>query len=220
MEPAPDDPFARALREFGPVGVLTLIVILFAGNLIGAALVIAWAWRSHTPWSELGFVRPRHWGRTVVVGLLLGVAFKFFMKGVVMPLLGADPINPAYHYIAGNRAALPGALFTMVIGGGFGEETIWRGYLFERLGKLLGSSVRARTAIVLITALLFASAHYPDQGLAGAEQAVVTGSVFGAIFMVTRQLWIPMVAHAAFDVTAVLLIYLNLESTVAHFIVR
>jgi membrane protease YdiL (CAAX protease family) len=208
------------LRGFGPVGVLTLIVILLTSNIIGAALVIAWAWRSHTPWSELGFVRPRHWGRTVVVGLLLGVAFKFFMKGVVMPLLGANPINPAYHYIAGNRAALPGALFTMVIGGGFGEETIWRGYLFERLGTLLGSSVRARTTIVLITALVFASAHYPDQGLAGAEQAVVTGSVFGAIYMVTRQLWIPMVAHAAFDVTAVLLIYLNLESTVANFIFR
>jgi membrane protease YdiL (CAAX protease family) len=220
LEPSSDDRFATALRGFGPIGVLVLLAILLTGNIIGTALVLAWVWRSRTPWRELGFVRPRSWILTVAVGLPAGVAFKLLMKAVAIPLLGADPINSSYHYLVGNPAALAGMLFTVVLGGGFGEETIWRGYLFERLGKLLGPGVGAKLAMVLIAAMLFASAHYPDQGLAGAEQAVVTGLAFGGIFMATGQLWLPMVMHAAFDVTAVLIIYWNLESTVAHFVFR
>ena len=220
IEPSSDDRFAKALRGFGPIGILALVVILLSGNIIGTLLVLAWAWRSRTPWRELGFVRPRSWILTVAVGLPAGVGFKLLMKAVVMPLLGADPINSAYHYLVGNRAALAGMLFTVVLGAGFGEETIWRGYLFERLGKLLGSGAGAKTVVVLITAVLFGLAHYSNQGLAGAEQAVVTGLVFGGIFMAAGQLWLPMVMHAAFDVTAVLIIYWNLESTVAHFVFR
>ena len=67
-----DDRLAERLRGFGPVGVLALLVIL-AGNLLfvplSGLLVLAWAWRSGTPWQELGLVRPVHWPRTVAIGL-------------------------------------------------------------------------------------------------------------------------------------------------------
>ncbi|TMA33009.1 MAG: CPBP family intramembrane metalloprotease, partial [Deltaproteobacteria bacterium] len=56
------------------------------------------------------------------------------MKAVVMPLFGAPAINPAYHYLAGNTAALPGMILAVIFGAGFGEEIFFRGYLFERLG--------------------------------------------------------------------------------------
>lgn len=39
-----------------------------------------------------------------------------------MPLLGADPINQAYHYLAGNRAALPGAIYAMIVIAGAGSD--------------------------------------------------------------------------------------------------
>ena len=108
----------------------------------------------------------------------------------------------------------------MIVVGGFGEETVFRGYLFERLRKLLGASPAARIATVILSAGLFASLHYLDQGLPGAEQATVTGLVFGAVFAVTGRIWMLMIAHAAFDLTAVAIIYLNLESAVAHVIFK
>ena len=103
---------------------------------------------------------------------------------------------------------------------GFGEETVFRGYLFERLGKLLGSSARAKAAIVLLTAAWFGLAHYRDQGLAGAEQATIVGLVFGTIFAVSGRIWMLMVAHAAFDLVAIAIIYWNLESKVAHLVFK
>ena len=214
---------ARKLRGFGPVGLLAILVIL-AGNALvppmSAVLALIWARWSHTPWSEIGYVRPRNWIATVMGGVVFGILFKLLLKAAVMPLLGAPDINQAYHYLAGNRAAIPATLWLLIAGAGFGEETIFRGYMFERLGKLLGSSVSAKTAIVLITSTLFALAHYSTQGLPGTEQAAITGLVFGTIFASTGRIFMLMCAHAAFDLTAYALIYWDLEPGVAHWLFR
>lgn len=220
---ASNDRLAARLREFGPLGILAILVIL-AGNLLAvplsAVLVLVWAWRSRTPWREIGYERPGNWINAFLLGIVFGSAFKFLMKALVMPLLGADPINQAYHHLAGNRAAIPATLLTLIVGAGFGEETVFRGYLFERLGKLLGTSVGAKVLIVVMTSLLFGLAHYHDQGLAGAERATITGLVFGTVFAFTGRIWMLMIAHAAFDLTAYALIYWSLESRVAHLLLR
>jgi membrane protease YdiL (CAAX protease family) len=223
LEPI-DDHFAARLRGFGPLGILAILVILLAGNYpflpLSAILVLVWTAWSRTPWREIGYVRVQSWARTVAIGVAFGIAFKLTMKMIVMPLLGADPINHAFHYLAGNRAALPAAIYAMIVGAGFGEETVFRGYLFERFGKLLGHGVWARTFVVLFTAAWFGAAHYSLQGLPGVEQATITGLAFGTIFAITGRIWMLMVAHAAFDLTALAIIYWNLESDVAHFIFR
>lgn len=219
----PGDGLAVKLRGFGPIGILAMLVIIAVGPVLeplGAILALVWAHRSRTPWREIGLARPRNWIDTVAVGIVFGGAFKFLLKMIVMPLLGADPINHAYHYLAGNRAALPGMLFDVTVGAGFGEETVFRGFLFERLGRLFGRGVGAKTAIVLLTSVWFGVIHYPGQGLAGAEQATIVGLVYGTIFAITGRIWLLMFAHAAFDVTAVLMIYWNLESYVAHLVFK
>src|SRR5213592_46576 len=97
-----DDPLAAELRGFGPLGLLAIIAILFTGNVIvgpmvvlpvGAVLVLLWMRWSHTPWRDIGYVRPKSWIRTLAVGVAFGIAFKLLMKAVVMPLFGADSGN-------------------------------------------------------------------------------------------------------------------------------
>jgi membrane protease YdiL (CAAX protease family) len=218
----PQDRFAVELRGFGPLGILAVLVIA-AGQIVaplGAVLVLVWAMLSRTPWREIGYVRPESWTGSLVAGIVFGVTFKFLMKAIVMPLFGANPTNQAYHYLAGNPTALPAVMLTMIFVAGFGEETVFRGYMFERLGKLLGRSRAARIITVFASAALFGSLHYFDQGPAGAQQAIITGLAFGTVFAVTGRIWMLMCAHAAFDLTAVAIIYLNLESTVAHLVFK
>jgi membrane protease YdiL (CAAX protease family) len=186
---------------------------------LGAILVLLWARVTRTPWRELGYVRPASWTTTIAVGILFGAVFKIMMKAIVMPLLGAPPINPTYHFLAGNSAMLPIAVLAM-FNAGFGEERVFRGYMFERLGRLLGTGRAATVAVVLLTAMLFGLGHYADQGLAGAEQAVIVGLVFGTIFALTRRIWMLICAHVAFDLAALAIIYWNLESEVAHLVFR
>src|SRR5215471_8192744 len=114
---APDDRLAAQLRGFGPIGIAAIVVIALSGNWFlgnfggmglavpaGGILALLWTRLSHTPSHALGYVRPKSWVITIAGGILFGVAFKFLMKAVIMPLLGADPINHAYHFLAGNRA--------------------------------------------------------------------------------------------------------------------
>src|SRR5262249_31686131 len=100
--PSFDDRVAASLRGFGPLGIFAIFVI-FAGNAVvlplSAVLVLVWARWSRTPLREIGYVRPKSWIGSLAVGLAFGSAFKFLMKAIVMPLLGADPINQAYHYL-------------------------------------------------------------------------------------------------------------------------
>jgi len=185
---------AAQLRGFGPVGLLALFVIL-AGNLVvvplSAVLVLVWAQLSQTPLQTLGFTAPPRWTRTLAIGIPFGVALKLVMKAIVMPLFGAPAINARYHYLAGNAAALPWMLYAVV------RRRLWRG---DRVSRILLRASRQ------------APRHAPSGALAGL--------VFGTVFAVTGQIWLPMVAHAAFDVTAVALIYWGWESAVAHFLFR
>jgi uncharacterized protein len=213
---------AARLRGFGPLGLLAILFILLAHLYfvpLAALMVLVWTRLSRTPWRHIGYVRPKSWGRTLTIGLFFGIAFKLLMKSVVMPLLGADPVNHAFHYLAGNQAEIPWFLLT-ILGAGLGEETVFRGYAFERLGRLLGSSVAAKGAIVLITSVWFGSAHYLTMGFTGVENAAIVGAVFAIVFATTGRIFMLMAAHTFFDLTAYALIYWNLEPRVAHWIFK
>jgi uncharacterized protein len=224
--PAPDgtEDFARALRGFGPIGLVAILVVLFIGNYpyipASALAVLIWVRLSRTPWRELGFVWPVDWLRTIMIGTIAGILFKFAMKAVIMPMLGADPVNQAYHYLAGNSALLPGAIYSMIVSAGFAEETVFRGFLFERFSKLFGAAPWAKALIVLVTAIWFGLAHYSTQGIAGVQQATIVGLILGATMALTGRIWLLMVAHAVFDLTALWMIYYGLESRIAHLIFK
>ena len=209
-----------SLKGFGPVGIIAILVIVLAGSLWGAALVFVWAAVTHTPWRDLGFVRPRHGAIDLIIAFVAGVLFKLLMKAVVMPVLGFGPINTAYHYLVGNTAALPMMFLTVIVAAGFGEETVWRSFLFERLRALIGPRRYTTLIIVVVTSIFFGLAHYHDQGIPGVVQAMITGLVFGMTYARIRTIWPVMVAHAAFDIAAVLIIYWNLEQQIGQLFIR
>jgi membrane protease YdiL (CAAX protease family) len=213
---------AQALRGCGPLGWIAFLVVTAGAMVVtplGALLVVLWAWFSRTPWPHIGYVRPKSWALTLVVAVAVGAALKVLMKAVVMPLLGADPVNHAYHYMAGNPTAVAEFAAYAVVGAGWGEETFFRGYLFERLGRILGSNAVAKTVIVVSTTAVFGSLHYA-QGWPGIAQAMIVGLLFAAVFAATGRLVPLMIAHAAFDLTAAAMIYYDAESRIAHLLFR
>ncbi len=176
-------------------------------------------WLSKTPWRESGLARPRSWLSVIVAGIVLGVAFKFAMKALVMPLLGADPVNQLYRPMQGNLPMLLEFLPYAILGAGFAEELVFRGWLFERLGKLLGAGVAQKILIVVVSAAIFGALHFA-QGWPGIEQAAIVGLVFGTIFAATGRLWTLMVTHAVFDITAALMIYTGTEIQISHLVFK
>jgi CAAX protease family protein len=215
---------AIELRGFGPVGILAILVIGFSGSIVlpnmlvlpvGAILTLIWVHFSRTPWREIGYTKPKSWILTILFGLVIGVILKLFSKSIILPILHADPANHHYQFLVGNTAILPTAIISMLTVG-FAEETVFRGFLFERLGKLIGNRPASKGLIIVITSVLFAMGHLYDQGVWGAEQAAITGIVYGIIYSITRNIWMAMIAHAIFDLVSLAIIYWDVETKVAH----
>ena len=73
---------------------------------------------------------------------------------------------------------------------------------------------------MVLTSAFFGVVHYPVQGVPGVQQAFVVGMLVGTLYAATRQLWLPMILHAVFDLTALYLIYNGLERDVAGWFFR
>ena len=78
------------------------------------------------------------------------------------------------------------------------EEILYRGYLFWYLSSFIGTTALAWTAVVFAGAVIFGLAH-SYQGRTGIVQVFVVALVMGGLYLLTRSLWIPMLAHAIID---------------------
>jgi membrane protease YdiL (CAAX protease family) len=209
------------LAGTGPVGVSGVLVVslgmILLTPIIGSILVLIWARVARVPFSEIGFVRPPSWLRSVVYGVLLGVGLKLVMKALVLPALGVEAVNQQFHFVQGNpQAALGLAAYGLVAA--FTEETFFRGYLFERIGARLGKEWLGATAAVLISSAVFGILHF-QQGRLGITNATIVGLVSGGVYLANkRRLFLLMVAHATFDIASFVIIYLGLEQTLGTLI--
>jgi uncharacterized protein len=220
----PDKPltgFAARLQGWGPLGIVAFLLVALGVAITppaGALIVVLWVWLSKTSWRAIGYVRPKSWLGAIVIGILFGVALKLAMKAVVMPLIGSPPSTHAFQELHTLNGALEFAVYA-VIGAGWGEETVFRGYLFDRFGKLFGTGASGKVLVVLLATAIFAVLHWA-QGMAGIEQAAIVGLIFGTIFAITGRLVMLMIAHAAFDLTAAAVIFFNLDTPIAHLVFK
>ena len=82
---------------------------------------------------------------------------------------------------------------------GMSEEAVWRGFALGRISATVG----AWTAVALTTAA-FAATHVPMLRARGAAMQLVTGAAFGALFVATGSLLACALAHATYNLFAVL----------------
>lgn len=213
------DSTARRSGARGMVAMLVVVAASLAGAVVGAVVVLVWTRLSRTPMRELGFKAPRNWLRVLAWAATLGFALKLTLKALVMPPLGAPAVNASYQHLTGNTAALPGMVAGLLLAG-VAEELLYRGYVFERLRALCGAGQRALAGSIVVSAAVFAVAHYHDQGHLGVIQSAITGLVFATMFARHGHIHTPIIAHISFNLTSVALTYSGWEQVVARAVFR
>lgn len=84
--------------------------------------------------------------------------------------------------------------FGLSITAGVVEEIVYRGFVFWYLAQLLPI-----WAVVVVSAIAFGLGH-SYQGLHGMLRITLVGVAFGAYYLLTGSIWLPIVAHALVDV--------------------
>jgi uncharacterized protein len=115
-------------------------------------------------------------------------------------IVGVAAVLGVYHIVAGGTwGSFLTILFSMGIGPGFREELWFRGVLF-RFSEEFGGSWFA----LIVTSALFGLSHLGNHDASWVSTlfiAVEAGLVLGALYMLTRNLWMCMGFHAAWNVT-------------------
>jgi membrane protease YdiL (CAAX protease family) len=166
-------------------------------------------------WEQLGFKRPRSWGRIVAIALT---------AAAVRIVAGDWLIEPAAQHFWPPPKAPAGAeelkghlqlvfLYLPIVWGfaAFGEEIAYRGYLLNRGAESCNATKAAWWTAVLASALLFGLGHY-YKGPAGVADSTFAGVVLGTAYMASgRNLWTTVLAHGFIDTVGLFGAYFGWE---------
>jgi uncharacterized protein len=187
-------------------GVLPITQTIYLVPLMWLALRIR-----REPWSSIGFNRPPRLGRTILLGIVAGIAMEAFAVWVTTPLIsGAFGVQPDYSGFASIRGSMSHLLAFIVLSwvlAAFGEEICFRGFLMKRLAQLFGESRGAWFVALLLSSVLFGWGH-TEQGVSGWIQEGLSGALLAALFLLSgRNLALPIVAHGVSNSFAFVLMY-------------
>lgn len=94
-----------------------------------------------------------------------------------------------------------------VLGGGVAEEVYNRGFIITVLEDILGNTRAATTVAAVFSILFFAAGHLPTGRVAWID-ILIPSAAYVVLFLYTRQLIAPIVAHSLWNSFAVAGIHL------------
>jgi membrane protease YdiL (CAAX protease family) len=162
-------------------------------------------------WRNVGLSVPPEWRRLLLIGALAGVAMELLELFATQPLLvaltGKYPDLSDLRDLIGNFPMLLLAVGASWILAGLGEELVWRGYVLNRVGDLLGRSRLGWAISIGLTSVAFGLAH-SYQDLTGIIENSVAGALLALLYIACgRNLIAPIVAHGVTDTVDSLIIF-------------
>ncbi|MCH7747049.1 MAG: CPBP family intramembrane metalloprotease [Acidobacteria bacterium] len=185
---------------------LSYVVVLL---LADAALVLLLVWlllRAHAERPVAAFVGTRRFGGEVLLGIglvpaaLLIVAVSFGIMVHVAPWLHNVPENPLEALIRSPADAVWFGVVAVVAGGL--KEEVQRAFILRRFEQHLGGGV----AGLVVFSVAFGLGHLV-QGWDAVVATGLLGAFWGIVYLTRRSVVAPIVCHAIFNLTEILIAY-------------
>jgi membrane protease YdiL (CAAX protease family) len=164
-------------------------------------------------WRDVGLARPVNWRRTIVIGVVCGIAMELLELFLTQPLLAKlfhkMPDLSDLGEMKGNWKALLLFIALSWTLAAFGEEMVYRGYLMSRVAGLFRDARIAWLVSLVVVSFLFGLGHI-DQGITGQVENMINGLLLGTIFLATGcNMWAAIIAHGVTDTLDIVLLYLG-----------
>ena len=170
-------------------------------------VVIAWGLirlRGETL-ADIGLKRPRSWSQTFIIGV--AVAATVFVAIYLSEKAGFHRELSTFAPLQGNLRLALVVIVYVLIGAGFYEEFMFRGFLMQGFAMFFGGSRGAWGIALIVQAALFGGAHAYQNPL-GMLITGTLGVLFGVLVLLSgRNLWIAIIAHGLFDTSRTVLFY-------------
>jgi uncharacterized protein len=178
--------------------ILQMLEVLIACGLI---------WLRGERLADIGLRKPQSWPRAFLVGIV--VAMVAFIAIYFSEKAGYHRDLSRFRALQGNLELTLIVIVYVIIGAGFYEEFMYRGFLMQGLAMCFGGNRVAWIVALIIQGVLFGASHAYQNPLG----MLITGT-FGALLGVLvivwpRNLWPAIIAHALFDASRSVLIYFS-----------
>lgn len=152
------------------------------------------------PLTALGFVVPGGLGFWIVAGAIAvgSVVMIRSVKGVKrLPQARREKYRTSFgdlgHFLPRNRRELH-SFYRLSFTAGIVEEIVFRGFVLWYLAAYM-----PLWTAVLISSIAFGFNH-SYQGVGGMARTGLVGLAFGALYVFSGSIWLPIIAHIIFDV--------------------
>jgi membrane protease YdiL (CAAX protease family) len=180
---------------------------------VPSALLLIWliSWLLRSSWSDLGLRRPRSWGKTITIGISVGIITQLFALFVLIPLLQKTNIEPLdysrFKTLNGNIGMFLMYLTISWTTAGFGEELIFRGFLMGHFARLFGGKKAGWWLSLVVVSVIFALVH-AYQGPMGMILIMFPAILFGIMYIMSGfNLWYTIIAHGTADTFVFLMFF-------------
>ena len=145
----------------------------------------------------------------VIAAILLSLFFRFAWDPFINSILPSGKIDLSdFANIRNSPVNYVIILIIALLVGGFYEEIIFHGFIFNRLEKTFKGKW-ATSAAFILTTIIFGLYHF-QQGIKGILLTAIAGAVYHALILkFNRNLWYGLFVHAFFDFIGLTLIYLG-----------
>ena len=150
-------------------------------------------------------LRSDAWPRDVGLGVLAATLWALVQFGWLFPATGGagrEDIAGILSMVDGDWHNVLWYLPLGVLGGGVAEELYNRGFFITVLEEILGRGRTATGIAALLAIVFFAAGHLPG-GWVDWMDILVPSAAYTGLFLYTRRLTAPIVAHAVWNVIAV-----------------
>jgi uncharacterized protein len=155
--------------------------------------------------ADIGLKRPRSWPRTILIGI--AIAAVVFSGVYLSERAGFHRDLSRFAPLQGNLRLTLIAVFYVLIGAGFYEEFMFRGFLMQGFAMFFGGSRVAWGVALIVQAALFGVSHAYQNPL-GILITGTLGALLGVVVLMSgRNLWIAIIAHGLFDASRSVLFY-------------
>jgi membrane protease YdiL (CAAX protease family) len=160
------------------------------------ASILATKLYDRMPLAWLGIGAHRWMGRELLLGAGIGA-------GIAVVAWLPAAISGSVSIIHDAPGALVATVLFSLLLGAAAEELIFRGYAFQRLVEIIGPA-----GATLAASAVFAAAHLGNPDISALALAnIFLASVFFSLgYFATGSLWLPIAAHAAWNLTLALVV--------------
>lgn len=181
--------------------------------IIIIAFVITLVYLQDRNLQDIGLSANSNFSKTVKTALISFIIIEPAVDFMIQPLVNklTDEVvdYSAFDFIAHDLSQYFKYLLFIIISAGFGEEILFRGFVFRQLNIVLPNFKGKILLIIVLSAILFSIPHW-YQGPGGVLITFIFGLAFATLYVKTNyNLWATILLHSLVDGLFIILAYFD-----------